>query len=204
MREGAAQKEKHEVILTAAQTLFGHYGYRRTSIDDIAQEAGIAKGTVYLYFKSKDDIFRALSQQLSEQVLSAAEAAVHTNGPIEERLRRMLEAKFGFFFELVHRSAHARELIDAKNQLCADLFTQADRRYLRLLTDVIVTATAQGELHPDRVGLEPEAAAKLIIRCAVGNETSSAATPPSLAVFRRHLVELVRVLVVGLGGQITR
>ena len=78
-REAAA---KETVILAAAKQLFGHYGYRRTSIDDIAQEARIAKGTVYLYFKSKEEIFRALCQQLLDTVLSAAEEAVRTPAPI--------------------------------------------------------------------------------------------------------------------------
>ena len=124
-REGAASKEKYEAILAAAKQLFGHYGYRRTSIDDIAREACIAKGTVYLYFKSKEEIFRALCQQLLNAVLSSAEEAYGTVGPIEQRLRRMLAAKFDYLFELVHRSPHARELIDAKNQLSADIFSPA-------------------------------------------------------------------------------
>ena len=82
IREAAAVKEKREVILAAAKQLFGHYGYRRTSIDNIAQEARIAKGTVYLYFKSKEEIFRALCQQLLDTVLTATEEEVRTPAPI--------------------------------------------------------------------------------------------------------------------------
>lgn len=48
---------KREAILAAALALFGRYGYRRTSIDDIAREAGVAKGTVYLYVESKEALF---------------------------------------------------------------------------------------------------------------------------------------------------
>ena len=46
-RTVAASTTKREVILAAALTLFGRYGYRRTSIDDIAREAGVVKGTLY-------------------------------------------------------------------------------------------------------------------------------------------------------------
>lgn len=201
IREGMGQREKREVILAAAQTLFGRYGYRRTAIDDIAQEAGIAKGTVYLYFKSKEEIFRALCQQLIERVLSAAEAACRLDAPITDRLRRILAAKFDYLFELVHGSVHARELIDAKNQLSVDLFTQADRRYLRLVAAPIAEAAESGELHPDRVGLDAEAAAELLVRSAAGNELYGI-TPPTPAVLRRRLDALVRVFVVGLGGRI--
>jgi len=202
LRETPAPREKREAILAAALMLFGHYGYRRTSIDDIAQEARVAKGTVYLYFKSKEEIFRALSQQLLDQVLATAEAACQANTSIEERLRRVIEAKFGYFFELMHRSAHVRELIDAKNQLCADLFAQADRRYLRVLAGMISEAVEQRELRLDRVGLEPEAVADLLARSASGIGTYSATSPPSLPVFRRQLGALVRVFVVGLGGSL--
>lgn len=202
LRETPAPREKREAILAAALTLFGHYGYRRTSIDDIAQEAGIAKGTVYLYFKSKEEIFRALSRQLLDQVLLTAETARHASASIAERIRGVLEAKFGYFFELMHRSAHVRELLDAKNQLCVDLFAQADQRYLRLLADTIGEAAGRRELHPDRVGLEPEAVAELLVRSASGISTYGV-TSPTLPIFHRQLDALVRVFVVGLGGSLT-
>ena len=200
-RETPNSKDKHEAILTAAFSLFGHYGYRRTSIDDIAQEAGIAKGTVYLYFKSKEEIFRALSQQLIDQMLAAAEIAQTTTTSIAERLHGMLEAKFGYFFELLHRSAHVREILDAKNQLCTDLFAQADRRYQRMLANVISEAEEKGELHLAWVRLEPEAAAELLTRSASGIGTYGT-TAPTLPAFRRQLDSLVRVFVVGLGGKV--
>jgi len=201
-RETTTPKDKREVILTAAFSLFGHYGYRRTSIDDIAQEAGIAKGTVYLYFKSKDEIFRALSQQLIDQMLATTETAQTATTSIAEQLRDMLDAKFGYFFELLHRSAHVREILDAKNQLCTDLFAQADRRYQRMLAGTIAEAEKRRELNLARVGLEPEAAAELLTRSASGLGTYGT-TAPTLPAFRRHLDALVRVFVVGLGGRST-
>ncbi len=200
-REGPLPKDKHEIILAAAKQLFGQYGYRRTSIDDIAQKARIAKGTVYLYFKSKEDIFRALCQQLLDTVLTATEEACRTSLPIEQRLRRIVAAKFDYLFALVYDSAHVRELIDAKNQLSADIFSQADRRYLRLLSDVIASAVDQGELNLDRVGMEPDAVAELLVRSAAGNELYGS-TLPTPTVMRKRLDALVRVFVAALDGTI--
>jgi AcrR family transcriptional regulator len=198
-REGAAPKEKNEAILTAAKELFGHYGYRRTSIDDIAREARIAKGTVYLYFKSKEEIFRALCQQLLDTVLLSAEEARQTKGSIEQRLRRMLAAKFDYLFELVHRSPHARELIDAKNQLSADIFSQADRRYLRMLSATITDAAEHGELNLTRADVDADTAAELLIRSAAGNELYGS-TPPTPSTLRKRLDALVQVFITGLSG----
>ena len=49
--------EKHEKILEATLTLMERYGFKKTTVDDIAREAQVAKGTVYLYFRDKQDIF---------------------------------------------------------------------------------------------------------------------------------------------------
>ncbi len=134
--------------------LFSQYGYRRTSIDDIAREAEIAKGTVYLSFKSKEEIFRALCESLIERTEAAVKVARETSGPIDERLVAMLEAKFGFLFETVYRSAHAAELMDSKNRLSADLFAQSGRRYMKILREMLGEAIRAGELEPSRMQLD--------------------------------------------------
>ena len=198
-----APDDKRTAIIDAARILFGRYGYRRTSIDDLAGAAGIAKGTVYLYFATKEEIFRALSQAAIAHVLREAERAAATAGPVVVRLRRILEAKFGYFFEVVHSSPHARELIDSKNRLSADLFTQADRAYLRILARAIAAATGRGELSLARVGLTPEAAAELVVCGAHGIGEVGEGPAPTARVFRRRLDDLVRVLAVGLGARTT-
>src|SRR5258706_11513929 len=66
---------KRESILAAALELFGRYGYRRTSIDDIARQAGVAKGTVYLHVETKEALFRTLGRSLLDGVLANARAA---------------------------------------------------------------------------------------------------------------------------------
>ena len=58
---GDAEARRGE-ILDAALRVFGQYGFRRTSMDDIAREAGIAKGTIYLSFAGKEEVFQALSE----------------------------------------------------------------------------------------------------------------------------------------------
>src|SRR5690348_11626096 len=85
---------KREAILAAALELFGRYGYRRTSIDDIARQAGIAKGTVYLYVENKEALFRTLSQSLLDGVLANARAAATRGGVVAARLTAILDAKF--------------------------------------------------------------------------------------------------------------
>ncbi len=189
--------EKRAAVLDAALRLFGQYGYRRTSIDDIAREADISKGAVYLSFSGKEELFRALCVSLIERVESAVARARAGKFPIEERLLAILEAKFGLYFETVRRSPHAAELMDSKNRLSADLFAEADRRYKRVLRDVIIEAASRGEIDPARARLNCGAAAELVITAARGIE----ATVDAPAAYHRRLSELVRVLVAGLGGR---
>jgi AcrR family transcriptional regulator len=69
----AERTPREERILDAAATLLGRWGYRKTTIDDVAREAGVAKGTIYLHWKDKTELFRAAiwraSQQTTDDVL---------------------------------------------------------------------------------------------------------------------------------------
>ena len=58
--EGAGREARAQRILDAASALIMRYGYRKTTIDDIAREAGVGKGTLYLHWKSRDELFAAL------------------------------------------------------------------------------------------------------------------------------------------------
>lgn len=56
----SSNPEREQRILTAAADLIAHYGYDKTSVEEIAREAGVSKGAIYLHFKSKEALFEAL------------------------------------------------------------------------------------------------------------------------------------------------
>jgi len=186
---------KREALLRAALERFAHYGFRRTSMEDIAQEAGISRAAVYLHFRNKEEVFRALARELHEKAIAGAERAAREAGPLEQRLERALAAKLGAFFEIVHRTAHARELIDENSRLCGDISAEFRGRHLELLREVITAAAKRGDLAPARAGLTAGAAADLLLDSAKGIESGAAMTP---AAHRRRLGQLVRVIVRGL------
>lgn len=66
-----ARAARREELLAAARRVFAQQGFRGTTIADIAEEAGIALGTIYLYFPSKEDVFAALSEQFAEMIIVA-------------------------------------------------------------------------------------------------------------------------------------
>lgn len=188
---------RRAAILDAALRVFGQYGYRRTSMDDIAGEAGIGKGTIYLSFASKEEVFRALSHSLAQRMLADAEAARRRPGTTADKLAAMHDAWFGAYAETIHRSPHAAELLDAKHRLSADLVADAASRYQRLVRDVLAEAATAGELDLEPAGLSADTAAELLIASARGLQ-SSAASPPAC---RRSLAALVRVMITGLSSR---
>jgi AcrR family transcriptional regulator len=75
-RAEIAKAARREEILDAARRVFAERGFKGTTVADIAEVAGIALGTVYLYFPSKDDVFAALSKRFKELLTSAILADV--------------------------------------------------------------------------------------------------------------------------------
>jgi AcrR family transcriptional regulator len=162
---------RHAVILGAALRVFGQYGFRRTSMDDIAREAEIGKGTIYLSFASKDEVFQALAQRLAGQMLAGAEAASRQPATTADKLAAMHAAWFGTYAETIRRSPHAADLLDAKHQLSADLVSGAASRYKRLVRDVLRrrgTGPGAGRTHARYCGrvadrLRPRAGFQLVL-----------------------------------------
>src|SRR5579884_3030566 len=70
------RQEREELILKAAEEVFMEKGYYETSIDEIAASVGIAKGTVYLHFPSKEDLVIAIFQHDMEKLLQLIKATI--------------------------------------------------------------------------------------------------------------------------------
>lgn len=102
---------RRRLVLEAAARLLRHYGPMKTTIADIAREAGIGVGSVYLEFCSKDDIVEALSSDGHARVIAAMREALAADGDHADRLRAMLDARFAAFFELSDEGAHAADLL---------------------------------------------------------------------------------------------
>lgn len=168
-----APADKRQAILDAALDLFRNYGYRRTSMEDIAQAAGVAKGTLYLYFKSKDELFEALARQLAEQVDANVQAAAARDLEVEEKIIAILEAKLGFMYCWILSSPHAAEFIHSKQQLSQDVFGPVDQRFRAALARALRDGVKLGEFDPRAAGLSIEAAADTVIAAAYGAEMNA-------------------------------
>lgn len=90
-------KDKRSKILDVALQLFNDLGYHETKLDDIANRADIAKGTLYLYFKSKEDLFIQCMFDDSEKWLLRAREIMEEPDGIRERLRKLVDLQIDVF-----------------------------------------------------------------------------------------------------------
>lgn len=160
---------QRDAILDAAFERFARYGYQRTSLGDIAEQAGLSRPALYYYFRNKEDVFRALSQRINAGVLAAVTAAATTKeGDLETRLYRVLEARVGWAFDLLHASEHGRELIDEKNRLCGKAGAETARRFVEVIASIIERAAARKEIALSKLGAKPHEAAAFLVDCLDG------------------------------------
>jgi len=95
--------EMRDLILDAAERLLARFGYAKTTMEDIAQEAGIGRRTIYLHFPGKEEVALSSIDRIVERLLERlGDIARDNNAPPEARLRRMLLTRVLFRFDSVH------------------------------------------------------------------------------------------------------
>lgn len=148
-----AEERKNE-ILDVAGRLFGEKGYDATSTNDILKEIGIARGTLYYHFKSKEEILDAMIDRMTERILEKAKSIVkQTDIPVLQRFTMMMLAlnissgSFGHeILEQVHKPQNA--LLHQKIQV--KLLSEVTPLIAALITDGIAQGICQTD-YPEEV-----------------------------------------------------
>ena len=135
-------EERKEQITEAATKVFAKQGFDKARMDDIAAEANLSKGTLYLYFKSKDAIITHLLESLFEREFS--DLLLLENAPLPASEKLMLFADK--FIGDIHRWSH---IIPIMYEFLGRLFRQsvvqkAFKKYMRYYLDVITPIIQQG------------------------------------------------------------
>jgi AcrR family transcriptional regulator len=154
--------ERRAQILDCAEKLLSHYGPAKTTIGDIAREARIGIGSVYLEFSSKDEIIGELARRRHGRVLAAMRAAA-VHGSYAERLTHALEARIQAFFELATQGMHACDLVFCKSEPVKNAYGRFREDELAFVAELLREGTRAGELEVK----QPKRAAELIQRAYV-------------------------------------
>lgn len=186
----AGGQGKREAIVWAATTLFGRYGYRRTTVELIAREARLAKPTLYAHFEDKDAIFVAVCQAVMDRIVQQARAALAEPDAIA-RLTAVLAAKFTTVYALVESSPHARELLESSDATARDVVAAGDKAFAEVLLAAIKSAAREQAVSLARFGGKAATLQSLLM--AAGHGASYCAS--STAAHREQLGALVRAIV---------
>jgi AcrR family transcriptional regulator len=112
MRDSVQTKSTRDAILDATDRLLARFGYKKMTIDDLAQEVGIGKGSVYLHFSSKEEIALSHIDRIIERLKKNLRAIAVKPIPADERLRLMLVERVLFRFDSVqHYSQSLNDLL---------------------------------------------------------------------------------------------
>jgi AcrR family transcriptional regulator len=186
---------RHRLILECAARLFRHYGPAKTTIADIAREAQVGVGTVYLVFPSKEAIVEELSSSAHDEVLKAMRevAAARAHEDLGQRLGGVLDARITEFLRLSKDGQHACELFHCKASAVQNVHSTFRAAERALFVELLQDARDAGELAP----LDVERTSYSIQRAY------ATLSPPWLfgqpeAEVKRNAYEMGRLLLLGL------
>lgn len=145
---------RREVILEVADRLLRHYGPQKTTMADVAREANVGVGSVYLEFPSKDALVEELSRRHYRSVLESMRRASEEAGDRSagDRLVRVLEARAVAFLAMAEAGAHACDLLHCASDAVKAAKSGYHLEERAILTEVLRAGKEAGEL--DVEGLE--------------------------------------------------
>ena len=147
-KEAVVEEFRRSSIEAAAMRAIARKGIDEVTIQDIADEAGVAKGTVYVYFRDREELLACTADRLFDDLVADIEPAFTAEGPFAVRLRNLALRQLRFFDE--HRALFRATL--ALSQREADFSKSRSRcsaRYASLLETLFAGAAAKGEVRGD-------------------------------------------------------
>lgn len=156
MRNNIQRESIRDEILDATDRLLARFGYKKMTIDDLAQEVGIGKGTVYLHFSSKEEIALSHIDRIIERMKVRLKEISSADVSPDERLREMLLTRVLFRFDSVQHYtqslndlladlrprllARRRQYFEDEAQIFAEVLQEGDKITIFSVPDALKTA----------------------------------------------------------------
>ena len=145
----AKSNDKYERILEAAIKVFAEQGFHQATISMIARKAGVADGTIYLYFKNKDDIMVHFFNQRTKQAFSRFREAVERAGDAREKLTVLIRTHLKEFqlnrdLAVVYQTETHRN-----NRSCEVQIREMSKMYLDIVSEIVEQGQQEGLVRKD-------------------------------------------------------
>jgi TetR/AcrR family fatty acid metabolism transcriptional regulator len=151
--------DKRERILHAAVRVFARKGFYATRVSEVAKAAGVADGTIYLYFKSKEALLVSLFEHHVEKLLAFLERELPRAASASDRLRRIIELQLGLLEDERDLATVITVILRQSTKLMKEYGAPKFNAYLDAIARVVADGQAAGELRSD---VSPHLAARAI------------------------------------------
>src|SRR3981189_340004 len=179
---------QREAILMAATAIFLRYGFKKTSMDDVARAAGVSRQGLYLYFDTKDLLFREALQHLMSHLISAAGAAAEDrNLSLRDRLLGAFEAVHCSAFHNASREA-ALELLQSGQSAAGAPPVQLERDLMGIAAALLTEAGVADRW--EEAGVTVAELAEQLLMSAKGIKT----TVDTLAAYRERVLTAIKIV----------
>ncbi len=164
----ARVEEKQFAVFDAAADVFARYGFKRTTMNDIAEAAGISRPALYLMFDNKEHFFHELAAYRINLALDAASKVLAEAGNVNDRFINALMIFEKVYTEPVANSPHGEELIDVNLSLASDVMAQGHADLVTTLTNVLKKADKAGEVNFQNSAMTHKAFVELLLSSIKG------------------------------------
>ena len=151
--------DKRERILDAAVRVFAKKGFHATRVSEVANAAGVADGTIYLYFKSKDELLVSLFEDRVERLLRFLDTELPRRATATDKLRRIIELQLGLLEGERDLAEVVTVIIRQSTKLMKEYAAPKFTAYLDAIARVVAEGQESGELRDD---VSPHLAARAI------------------------------------------
>lgn len=158
-RRIARRGDVRELILDGVEVLLARYGYRKMTMEDVARQVGIGKGTIYLHFPGKEELVLSHVDRVARKVLVELRGIAVSGGPAAERLREMLRARVLIRFDSVLR--YSQGLGDLLASVRSGLLARRESHFLAEAA-VLEGALREGVKSGELACANPAAAARAL------------------------------------------
>jgi AcrR family transcriptional regulator len=135
-----------ERLLESAKVLFSQRGYYATSVEDIVESAGFSKGTFYFYFKSKEELFKSLVEEMHLNIVKRLENFLERDLPLEDALVEYAKV----FLEDIYQNRHIAQIflfqLVGTNEEFRKLYYTKVSHLREMLTKMVDKAIQRGEI----------------------------------------------------------
>jgi len=143
------KNNKYHLILKAAVKVFSRQGFYQSTVAQIAREAGVADGTIYLYFKNKDDILVQFFSYRTKQVFERFRAEVNKSDNSLDKLRNLIRRHLTEFQRDRDMAVVYQVETHQNSRLAEDQIREMSQMYQDLVSEIVETGQQEGRIRKD-------------------------------------------------------